>query len=357
MCHPSCTINKVRRNDYCTRRGILEERHIAILKHEQESVRKRYHAVARTLVSDLIRITRQEAANMIDRSKRQLQRVVKRFREEGIAGLRFKSRKPHNSPSKTPRDIEKKVVEVRKATGFGSAEQLANIVNKSLTIERKYGQQISKTTTYNIMARHSLVDAVEKKIIKVYKSFERDKPDELVQADLTRFNGIPILTMEDDYSRKLWAVRLENEKDDNVIDGMKHLHIKEYDSLLTDNGSSQFSRKNSTMRRKYCDQYLTGKHIWTSIHHPQTTGKLSNAQKGLKRFLIHRLGNRCTDKEKIDRCIEVYTDWCNNGKKVSTTKCYPEERYSGKRDDDWYKRFVKALKLEDVLSVPVVVKG
>ena len=40
----------------------LEQWHIAILKNEQESVRKRYHAIARTLVSDTIRITRQEAA-------------------------------------------------------------------------------------------------------------------------------------------------------------------------------------------------------------------------------------------------------------------------------------------------------
>ena len=89
----------------------------------------------------------------------------------------------------------------------------------------RYNQQISKTTAYNILARHSLVDA-EKKIIKEYKSFERDKPDELLQADLTRFNGIPILTMEDDHSRKLWAARLENETDDNVVDGMKYLHTK-----------------------------------------------------------------------------------------------------------------------------------
>jgi hypothetical protein len=75
--------------------------------------------------------------------------------------------------------------------------------------------------------------------------------------------------MEDDHFRKLWAARLDNETDNNVVDSMKHLHIQEYDSLLTDNGS-QFNRKNSTMRR-YCDQYLTGKHIWTSIHHPQQT--------------------------------------------------------------------------------------
>ena len=118
----------------------LEEWHIAILKNEPESVRKRYHAIARTLVSDLIRITRQEAANMIDRSKRQLQRVVKRFREEGITGLRFKSKKPCNSLSKTPIDMEKRIIEVRKATGFGS-EQLANIVNESLNVLHKYNQK------------------------------------------------------------------------------------------------------------------------------------------------------------------------------------------------------------------------
>jgi transposase len=74
----------------------LEQWHIAILKNEQESVRKRYHTIARTLVSDTIRITRQEAADMIDRSRRQLQRIVKRYRKEGIKGLRFKSKKPYN---------------------------------------------------------------------------------------------------------------------------------------------------------------------------------------------------------------------------------------------------------------------
>ena len=62
-----------------------------------------------------------------------------------------------------------------------------------------------------------MVDA-EKKMVKEYESFERDKPDELIQADLTRFNGLPILTMEDDHSRKFWAARLDNERDDTVID-------------------------------------------------------------------------------------------------------------------------------------------
>jgi hypothetical protein len=60
---------------------------------------------------------------------------------------------------------------------FGS-EQLISIVIESLDIEHKNIRHISKTTAYNILARYSLVDA-EKKIINEYKSFERDKPDEL----------------------------------------------------------------------------------------------------------------------------------------------------------------------------------
>jgi transposase len=166
----------------------LKEWHIAILKRESEIVRKRYYAVSRRLVSNIIRITRQEAAVMISRSKRQLQRVVKRYREEGIRGLRFKSKRPHTTFNKTPVEIENRIINVRKATGFGS-EQLANIVNESLNVEHRYDQHVNKTTAYNILTRHSLVDA-EKKIIREYKSFERDRPDELLQVDLTRFNGV-----------------------------------------------------------------------------------------------------------------------------------------------------------------------
>jgi hypothetical protein len=196
--------------------------------------------------------------------------------------------------------------------------------------------------------RNSLIES-ERRIIKEYKTFEWGYPDELIQADITRFNGTPILTMEDDHSRKGWATRLINEEDDTVIEGMRKLHSWKYANLLTDNGS-QFSRKNTTMRR-YCEQQLLDKHIWTSIHHPQTMGKLSNFQKGLKAFLRHREG-RTKDYAKIDEAITTYLDWYNNGKINSTTRMYPEERYSGKRNLSWYVKLVKGLKLELILPLP-----
>jgi hypothetical protein len=151
-------------------------------------------------------------------------------------GLRFKSKKPHNITNRTSYVIESRIVAVRKATGFGP-EQLANLVNESLNVEDKgeeqqQQQQISKTTAYNILARYSLVDADKKKMVKEYKSFERDKPDELIQVDLTRFNGLPILTMEDDHSRKFWAARLENETDDTIVDGILSIYMNKNAILL-----------------------------------------------------------------------------------------------------------------------------
>jgi hypothetical protein len=193
------------------------------------------------------------------------------------------------------------VIAVRRATGFGP-EQLAVIVNESLHIEGRKDQRISDTICYNILARNGLVEA-EKRALKHYKTFEWGHPDELIQSDLTTFNGVPILTMEDDYSRKGWIKRLEDEKDNTVVEGMVSLHPKKYENALTDNGS-QFSRKNSTIR-KYCEQHITGRHIHSSIHHPQTLGKLSNLQKGLKRFLRHRLG-WSRDPQAIDECIQAY---------------------------------------------------
>jgi len=219
-------------------------------------------------------------------------------------------------------------------------------VNEGLTLEAR--SPITDTTCYNILARNGLVEA-ERRAMKRYKSFEWGHPDELIQCDLTGFNGHPILTMEDDHSREAWAGRIENATDDMVVKGMRSLHPDVYENLLTDNGK-QFARMNSTMR-EYCEARISGKHIWSSVHHPQTLGKLSAFQKGLKRFLIHRLGRSAT-KRAIDECIRTYVSWYNNGKKVRTTGCYPEERYSGRRDLHWYERLVKALKLGWMLPVP-----
>jgi len=79
-------------------------------------------------------------------------------------------------------------------------------------------------------------------------------------------------------------------------------------------------------------------------------GKLSAYQKGLKRFLRYKLGNS-RDLCKINRWIQVYDHWYNNGRYHLSIQAYPEVRYAGKQDECWYDQLAKALKLEDVLTI------
>ena len=79
--------------------------------------------------------------------------------------------------------------------------------------------------------------------------------------------------------------RIADATGDAVVEWMTRLHPGVFENLLTDNGR-QFCRMNSAMRR-YCESRITWKHIWSSVHHHQTLGKLSAFQKGLKAFVPH----------------------------------------------------------------------
>ena len=322
----------------------LKKKHISILKNEPKYVKQRYHAVINALASKN-NIIREKAAKNLKISMRQFQRIIRRFQKEGITGLRYKSKIPHHSPNQTPMWLEDKVVTVREKTGFGS-DHLSELINISLANQMR-SERVNPRTVSRILVRKDVIES-ERRAKKEWKRFEWGHPNRLIQTDLTKFNGIPLLTMEDDYSRRGWAIRLPNQKDTTVVRGMKKLLKIRYDNLLTDNGS-QFSRKNKVIR-EYCEDHINEKHIWTSIHHPQTMGKLSAYQKGLKRFLFHKMGSSRNIHE-IDYFIDVYVHWYNNGKYHSAIATYPEERYSGKRDIEWYNHLVKSLKLENILVI------
>jgi len=176
----------------------LEKNHIKLLKSEPEYVKQRYRIVV-SLLSPKSNVTRQKAAQTLGLSKRQFQRIIKRYHIEGIQGLRHQSKRPNRSPNKTPIWLEDIIVKVREETGFGSFH-ISEIVNISLENQRRTEQVIPRTVS-RILLRRGIIES-EKRAKKDWKRFEWGHPNHLIQTDLTRFNGIPILTMEDDYSRK-----------------------------------------------------------------------------------------------------------------------------------------------------------
>jgi len=207
-------------------------------------------------------------------------------------------------------------------------------------------ERVYQSLTYNILVRRGEIER-EKRNRKEWRRFEWGHPNRLIQADLTYFNGVPILTMEDDRARKAWALALKDQIDETVADGMKTLITVRYDNLLTDNGS-QFSRRNAVIRR-YCEECINEKHIWANIHHPQTLGKLSAYQNGLKRFLRHRLGNS-RNRVDINKWAAIYNIWYNNGRHHSSIGTMPEARYSGNPDQSWFSKITRVLKLKNLYA-------
>jgi transposase len=315
-----------------------------IVKEEEPYVQKRYFIIALMFQEKPFGLSRADGAKHLHLSKRHVYRLIRRFREEGIPGLRNKSTRPKTIPNISPEWIEDIVVNVRENTGF-SPQDISSIMNEAAKIGSK-----------KIKFRHSTVNKILKRNgyygekppgKKKWKSFDWKKPDHLVQSDWTYFNNVPILTMEDDHSREGWAMDVSCVEAPTLTACMHILHPKKIDNLLVDN-ARQFRLTNSHMR-EYCDHNVTGRLIHTSIRHPQTMGKLSQYQKKMKRFLYYRLGES-KSRQKIRVEIRTWNLWYNNGKYHSVIKGCPEMLYSGKTEKNWYLKLIKRLKLEEVLK-------
>jgi hypothetical protein len=89
----------------------LKKEHVSLLKNEPEYVKKRYHTIAKAIISNN-NIFRENAAHDLGIGIRQFRRLIKRFQDEGIPGLRYKLKRPLKSPNKTTQLLEDLVVNV-----------------------------------------------------------------------------------------------------------------------------------------------------------------------------------------------------------------------------------------------------
>jgi hypothetical protein len=281
---------------------------VALLKAEPDYVKNRYFTIIKTTLEAPFRWTRQQAADNLRISKRYFYVILSNYRSSGIPGLRLKSRRPKTMPNKSPKAIETAVVAMKEITGLGSPS-ISTLVNEQFRIESR-NQKVGPSLAYKICLRNNLVKLPDEKQ-PVWKSFDWKRPNNLIQSDLTQINGIPILTMEDDHSRHGWSDVLDDECAETVSNGMRNLIPYKFNNLLTDNGR-QFSKKNFF----FCDylrRHVLKDHIHASICHPQTLGKLSAYQKGLKNFLRYKLKDLC-NRLLAKVLLKAYNLFYNNGR-------------------------------------------
>jgi hypothetical protein len=180
-----------------------------LLRNEPEYVKNRYYTIIKTILKAPFRWTRQHAADNLHITKRQIYRIIRSYRSSEIPGLRYKSRCPKTTPNKSPEWIEKAVVAMKKLTGFGTPS-ISTLVNEQFRVEGSV-QKVGSSLAYKICLRNNLPKPPDEKPPD-WEKFDWKRPNNLVQSDLTTFNGIPILTMEDDHTRHAWSQVIADER-------------------------------------------------------------------------------------------------------------------------------------------------
>jgi len=235
-------------------------------------------------------------------------RWINRFREEGEAGLRDRSSRPHHRPSQTPVEVEEAIVAMRRDQRRGQ-----DWIGPELGVPAR--------TVARVLRRHGVpylreCDPLTGEMIRASKTtavrYERDRPGELVHVDVKKIGKIPdgggwkahgrqmgstsakrraqigydyVHSMVDDHSRLAYSEILPDEKGPTCAAFM--LRAAEYfaahgitgiERVLTDN---HWSYRRSTDVRDAIAA-LGAKHRFIKPHCPWQNGKVERFNRTLQ---------------------------------------------------------------------------
>jgi len=123
--------------------------------------------------------TQAQTATAMGVSRATVAKWLKRYRDEGLAGLQDRSSRPHRSPRSTEAGLAGEICRIRRELGCGPHR-----------IAWKLG--IAASTVYAVLRRAKLsvlarLDRTTREVIR----YERDRPGELVHLDVKKLGRIP----------------------------------------------------------------------------------------------------------------------------------------------------------------------
>lgn len=218
----------------------------------------------------------------------------RRFREDGLAGLLERSRRPLRSPGRTDAAVEEAVLRKRKhllERGFDYGPQ--SIV---WSLQRDEMAVPSRSTVWRILTRHGLITPQPQKRPKsATKRFCFCRPNECWQSDWTQWqlaDATPaaIAGSLDDHSRYVPALRAGIGQGTAelvwsvMVDGIDECGIPAMS--LADNGFVYTGRLHGHESAFEANLRALGTHTINSTpYHPQTCGKIERLWQTLKKWL------------------------------------------------------------------------
>ena len=212
--------------------------------------------------------------------------------QSGSGDLGARSRRPHRSPRRTPRELEQAVIEVRLAHPCWGGRKIHHVLRRRGSLVLPHPSTIT-----DILHRHGLIDGQETAKRRPFQRFERASPNELWQMD---FKGhFPVggarchpLTVVDDHSR--FAVALAacpNERRRSVQPALVET-FRAYglpQAILIDNGppwGKDFEHRHTKLTAWLMQLGIAPCH--GRPYHPQTRGKNERFNGTLQREVIAR---------------------------------------------------------------------
>jgi len=222
------------------------------------------------------------AADLFNTTPKTVAKWVKRFRAEGVDGLRDRSSRPHSSPSQTPPATCTSVEVLRRQRRTG----------KHIAAEVK----VSPATVSRILRRLGLSRIRDLEPAQPVRRYERETPGQLIHIDIKKLGRFVrpghrvtgdrqkgesrgaghefVHVAIDDASRLAFSqIRLDEQKESAIafleaaVVYFQGLGIK-VTGIMTDNGSCYRAKAFA----KACKR-LDLKHIFTKPYRPQTNGK------------------------------------------------------------------------------------
>jgi transposase InsO family protein len=251
--------------------------------------------LARCVVDDGWPLRR--AADRFQVSHNTAKRWADRYRQHGPAGMRDRSSRPHRSPRRTPRPIERKICHLREKKRLGPASIAGRLDMHPSTVHRV----LTRAGVPHLRA----IDLATGQPIRRDKPvrYERERPGELIHVDIKKLGRIPdgggwrahgrgssahnasrrqqrhgygyLHAAVDDHSRLAYAEVLPDEQAPTAAEFWTRAHAWftaagiTVERVLTDNGACYRSH---AWRDTLTSLNIT--HKRTKPYRPQTNGKV-----------------------------------------------------------------------------------
>jgi transposase InsO family protein len=255
-----------------------------------------------------------EISRRFNVSPKTIYKWLGRYDEKGEEGLRDRSRRPHQSPKRTGKPIESKVLKVRDRHPAWGARKIGARL-------RAMGERVVPvdSTIHEILRRQQRIDPQESEKHHAWKRFEHAEPNQLWQMDFKGWftvggRGVQChpLTILDDHSRYVVCLKAcPNERTETV-----QLHMTETfrryglpERMTMDNGAPWGN--DAEHRYTPLTVWLIRLGIGVSHsrpYHPQTQGKDERFHRTLKAEALRgrHFSNMGHAQQRFDEWLPIY---------------------------------------------------